>query len=103
MKTRKRVILTGTLMIAIITLNYCTKEENNNPAVTATDEIIGMTGTPVNLTASATDPDANTLSLAWSIDESPAGSVATVAGDNNSATFNTSVAGFYLVKVTADD
>ncbi len=103
MKTRKRVILTGTLMIAIITLNYCTKEENNNPAVTATDEIIGMTGTPVNLTASATDPDANTLSLAWSIDESPAGSVATVAGDNSSATFNTSVAGFYRVKVTADD
>ncbi len=103
MNTRNRIAFIGTLMIAMITLNHCTKEENNNPALTAADEIIGMTDATISLEASATDPDGNPMSYSWNIEEFPAGSSATIAGNSNSASFTTSVAGFYRVKVTADD
>ncbi len=93
----------GALMVAMITFSQCTKEDNNSPAVTAEEEIIGMTGVPVTINAAGTDPDANQLSFTWTIEEAPAGSVATVTGIDNSASFNTSLAGFYRVRVTADD
>ena len=103
MKKRNRITLLGALMVAMITFSQCTKEDNNSPAVTAEEEIIGMTGVPVTINAAGTDPDANQLSFTWTIEEAPAGSVATVTGTDNSASFNTSLAGFYRVRVTADD
>lgn len=103
MKTRNRIAFLGALMVAMITFSQCTKEDNNSPVVTAEEEIIGMTGIPVTINAVATDPDANQVSFTWTIEEAPAGSSATVTGDNNSAAFNTSIAGFYRVRVTADD
>lgn len=103
MNTRNRIAFIGTLMVAMITLNHCTKEENSNPALTAADEIIGMTDATISLEASATDPDGNPMSYSWNVEEFPAGSSATITGNSNSASFTTSVAGFYRVKVTADD
>ncbi len=105
MKTKNRFAILGLLFVALTTLNYCTKETEPNtiPEVSAVEEIIGMTGTTINISATAADPDNNQLSLNWTTEESPAGSAPTITASGNSASFTAAVAGFYRVKVTADD
>jgi hypothetical protein len=108
MKTKNRLAIYGLLLLAPITLNYCTKEEeeaepNSIPAISAVEEIIGMTSATINISATASDPDSDPLSFTWIIEESPASSSATISGIDNNASFSTTVAGFYRVKITADD
>lgn len=106
MKTKNRFAILGLIFVALTTLNYCTKEEtepNAIPEVYAVEEIIGITGTTININATAADPDNNQLALTWSTEESPSGSAPTLTASGNSASFTTVVAGFYRVKVTADD
>ncbi|MDD2196800.1 MAG: PKD domain-containing protein [Bacteroidales bacterium] len=104
MTTNIRLGTIGILLVAIITLNSCTKEEldpNSIPSVTVVEEIIGMTGKTINIDATASDPDNNPISFSWTIKESPDNSSATITDEGNSASFTTDVAGLYEVEVTA--
>ncbi|HCY00456.1 MAG TPA: hypothetical protein DG754_09985 [Bacteroidales bacterium] len=104
MTTKIRIGTIGILLVAIITLNSCTKEEldpNSTPSVTVVEEIIGMTGKTINIDATASDPDNNPITFSWTIKESPANSSATITSEGNSASFTTDVAGLYEVEVTA--
>lgn len=104
MKMKNIIGTIGILLVAIITLNSCTKDELDpagNPSVSVEAEIIGMTGTDITINAIGVDPDNNPLSFTWTIKESPANSSATINGNSNSASFTTDIAGLYLVEVTA--
>lgn len=106
MKTKIRIGTIGILLVAIITFNSCEKEEldpSSIPSVVLLDEIIGMTGTAVVIDAIGSDPDNNQLSFTWAIKVSPANSSATIVGNGNSASFNTNIAGYYEVEVTANN
>lgn len=106
MKTQNRIAAICILLVTVIALNNCKKDEsepNSIPSVTVAEEIIGMTGTTIKIDATGSDPDNNSLSFSWSIKESPTGSSATITSTNNNASFTTAIAGLYKVEVTADD
>jgi hypothetical protein len=94
----------GFILIAVMTISACTKEDNNPPTITVGNDIIGMTGTSIPMEVSSADPDNNSLTYNWSVIESPTGGTAniTVIG-GATATFTTTVAGFYRVQITVDD
>ena len=107
MKTVSKIYVYSSILAAFMMFNACSKEEpepNNAPTIIVEDEIVGMTGTTITITVSASDPDNDALTFTWNVIESPAGGMANLSVVNNtSADFTTSTAGFYRVEVMVDD
>ncbi|HET9334387.1 MAG TPA: tandem-95 repeat protein [Gemmatimonadota bacterium] len=77
---------------------------NQAPSVDAgTDQSITLGGT-ANVTATATDPDADALTYAWVVQSRPAGSTAVLSATTTPAVAITpDVAGAYVLRVTVND
>ncbi|MDT8383064.1 MAG: PKD domain-containing protein [Gammaproteobacteria bacterium] len=77
---------------------------NTIPSVSTTIISSAAVGTPVNLTASASDPDGDTLQFNWTITATPSGSAALLdSADQPDATFTPDVIGSYTVQLVVDD
>lgn len=82
----------------------CKKDDNLAPEIVVSEDIIGMTGQTINLSATASDPDGDALEFTWQIIESPPGSAPVLSNSSNAnATFATPVAGSYRVEVVVED
>jgi len=96
------------LLLTVATLvSACEKDEEDSnlaPEITVSEDIIGMTGQTINLSATAADPDGDALTFNWQVIESPNGSSPVVSNSSNTnATFTTPTAGFYRVEVVVED
>lgn len=77
---------------------------NTIPSVSTTISSSAAVGTPVNLTASASDPDGDTLQFNWAITAAPSGSAATLgSADQPVSSFTPDVVGSYTVQLVVDD
>ncbi len=77
---------------------------NASPIVNTTINTRAAVGVITSLTATATDPDGDTLQYLWSIIDVPGGSTATLATANQPvATFTPDLKGSYTVQVAVSD
>ena len=77
---------------------------NSSPIVNTTINSSAAVGMPLSLSATAIDPDNDSMQYLWSITDSPAGSTATLTNaDQLASTFTPDVVGSYAVQLVVDD
>lgn len=77
---------------------------NAPPTVNAGLDRVGIVGTSVELTGSATDPEGDTLTVEWTLTSKPAGSSATMApSDALASSFVPDLPGTYAARLSAAD
>lgn len=75
---------------------------NNSPTVSLSGPAAVLLGSTATVTATASDPDGDAVTLTWSL-QSPAGSSAALVLAGSTARFTPDVPGSYLVRAVASD
>ena len=97
------------LFLAIILiLSACSDDEptpnNDAPTLTVGDDLIGMTGTALAISVTASDPNGDAIQTTWTILDSPAGSSGSLTKTSETqANFTTSIAGLYTIQIKVAD
>ncbi len=77
-----------------------TVTQPNRPPIVSVDDVSGETGSPIMMSATATDPDGDPLSLAWSVDSADCSFSDDSIVD---ASLTCTAVGIYTVTLVADD
>lgn len=111
-KTKMKKLLNSIslcLLLAIaLTFSACSDDEptpdNDAPILTVGDDLIGMTGTTLAISVTASDPNGDAIESTWTIQNSPAGSTATLTKTSQTqASFTTNIAGLYTIEIKVED
>jgi hypothetical protein len=108
MKKLQNSIFLCSLLAMMLVFSACTDDEptpdNDAPTLTVGDDLIGMTGTALNINVTASDPNGDAIQSTWTVQNSPAGSSATITKiSETQASFTTTIAGLYTIEIKVED
>lgn len=108
MKRSLNLISLCVLVSMVLIFSACSDDEptpdNDAPTLAVGDDLIGMTGTAVVISVTASDPNGDAIESTWTILDSPAGSSATITKTTETqASFTTSISGLYTIEIKVAD
>jgi hypothetical protein len=108
MKKLLNLISLSLLIAMLLIFSACSDDEptppNDAPTITVGDDLIGMTGTALVISVTASDPNGDAIQSTWTVLNSPAGSSATITKTTETqASFTTTFAGLYTIEIKVED